>query len=277
MKLDVYSIDGKKLKQIEAPVQFREKVRQDLIKKAVLAIQSQRRTPYGTSKEAGFRQSHYISKRRRRWKGTYGRGQSRTPRKVMTKRGSQFYYVGAFAPHTVGGRRAHPPKSEKDWLKEINKKERRKAICSALAATLNEGLVKLRGHKIESLHNVVESKLENLSKTKEIKNTLLALGLKNELKRINEKKIRAGKGKSRGRKYKVKTGPLIVISKKCALESAAVNLPGVDICIMKNLNAELLAPGTFPGRLTIFTEDALKVLQEQELFLNKIKKERKPQ
>ena len=77
MKLDVYSIEGKKVKQIDRPVQFDEPVREDLIKRAVLTIQSQRITPYGTSPRAGLRQSTYVSKRRKRYKGTYGRGNSR--------------------------------------------------------------------------------------------------------------------------------------------------------------------------------------------------------
>ena len=40
------------------------------------------------------------------------------------------------------------------------------------------------------------------------------------------------------------------------------------MCKVKNLNVEKLAPGTIPGRLTIFTDESLKVMEQQELFLN---------
>ena len=266
MKKNLYSIEGKKIKEITLPEQFNELVRPDIIKRAVLVIQSKKRTPYGISPIAGKRASVYISKRRRRWKSIYGSGRSRTPRKVMTSRGSQFFYVGAFSPNTVGGRRAHPPKSEKEWKIKVNKKERLKAIRSALAATINKELVQKRGHKIESLNTVIDSKIESLSKTKDVKKALIALGLEKELVRVQEKKVRSGKGKSRGRKYKTKVGPLLVISKDCPLQKSAAAIQGIDICKVQNLNTELLAPGTIPGRLTLFTEDSIKLLQEYKLF-----------
>jgi len=273
MKTDIYSIDGKKLKSVELPAQFKEPFRPDLIKRAVLSIQSSKRQPYGASKEAGKRYSSKVSRRRRKYRGAYGRGVSRSPRKVMTKRGTQFYWVGATAPFTVGGRRAHPPKAEKIWKQKINKLERRKAIRSALAATLDIELVKKRGHRISNLTTVIENKFEKLSKTKDIKKTLADLGLKDELERIQEKKIRAGRGKLRGRKYKRKVGPLLVISKESPLLKAASNLQGVDACIIKNINTELLAPGTTPGRLTIFTEGAIELLQKNKLFTKNYKLE----
>jgi large subunit ribosomal protein L4e len=43
---------------------------------------------------------------------------------------------------------------------------------------------------------------------------------------------------------------------------AAENLPGVNVVIVTDLNAEMLAPGTHPGRLTIWTSDAIKRLTE---------------
>ncbi len=272
MKADIYSIDGKKIKQIALPQQFDEPVRTDLIKRAVTALQSKKIQPYGTASRAGMRASADISKRRRRYKTTYGRGQSRTPRKVLNVRGSQFYFVGAFAPQTRGGRRAHPPKPGKIWLNKINRKERLKAIRSALAATSMKELVQQRGHRIDELKNVVESKVESITKTKDAQKFLISLGLEKELQRVSIKKVRAGKGKNRGRKYKRKTGPLLVVSKECPLQKAARGIEGVDICTPNQLNAELLAPGTVPGRLTIYTEDALKMLESQKLFMSKNEK-----
>ncbi len=146
MKLKIKDLSGKVVKEINLPAQFNESYRPDLIIKAVLAIQSHRRQPYGASKLAGKQHVTWLSRRRRDYKGAYGRGISRVPRKTLLRRGSQFYWVAAFAPGTVGGRRAHPPKVEKIWAEKINDKERRKAIRSAIASTLNIDLIKVRNH-----------------------------------------------------------------------------------------------------------------------------------
>jgi large subunit ribosomal protein L4e len=81
------------------------------------------------------------------------------------------------------------------------------------------------------------------------------------LERIKVRKVRAGKGKARGRRYKVKKGPLIVVAKDEGISKAAKNLPGVDVCLVKNLSAELLAPGAVCGRLTIFSKSAVELLE----------------
>jgi len=43
---------------------------------------------------------------------------------------------------------------------------------------------------------------------------------------------------------------------------AAENVPGVEIVTVDNLNAEMFAPGTHPGRLTIWTSGAIGKLNE---------------
>ncbi|MFH1972893.1 MAG: 50S ribosomal protein L4 [archaeon] len=269
MKVDVKGIDGKKSKDVSLPRQFNEEFRPDLIKKAVLAVQSHNRQPYGAFPRAGLGYSSYVSKKRKGYKSSYGHGNSRTPRKVMTKRGLHFFYVGATVPFTTGGRRAHPPKAEKEWDEKINITERRKAIRSAISATMDSKLVKKRGHTTESI--VIDSKIEDLKKSKEIYDLLIKI-MPEEMKRVEYKKIRAGKGKHRGRKYKLKTGPLLVVSKKCPLVQASLNLQGVDVCIVSDLNAELLAPGCDAGRLTVWTDSSLERLEKENLFYKQIKK-----
>ena len=261
------NLDGKEGKEVSLPKQFTEGFRPDLIKRAVLAIQGNRRQKYGAKIGAGQRASAYLSKRRKNYKTCYGKGISRTPRKVLSRRGLNFYFMGAVAPNTVGGRRAHPPKAAKNWGLKMNQKERRLAIRSAIAVTMDASRVKKRGHKAESM--VVESKLEELKKTKEVRNAFVKLGLDAEMKRSAIKKVRAGKGKRRGRKYRFKKGPLVVVSKRCSFYEAARNVPGVDVCIVNNLNAELLAPGTDAGRITLWSEAALEVMNKQNLFYNK--------
>lgn len=264
MKAKKFTVEGKANGEVSLPKQFSEEFRPDLIKKAVLAVRSHNIQPYGASPDAGKRSSAYVSKRRKDYKTTYGKGQSRTPRKVMLRRGLHFYFVGAFAPNTVGGRRAHPAKADKIWDLKINVKERRKAIRSAIAATMDAEIVKKRGHKAESL--VIDAKFEELKKTKEVETMFKALGFEAELERVAVKKIRAGKGKNRGRPYRKKKGPLLVVSQKCSLMKAAQNLQGFEVCTVKDLNAELLAPGTDAGRVTVWSDKALEIMDKEKLF-----------
>jgi len=272
VKANYFSIEGKFEKQIEMPEQFSEDVRKDLIIRAVLAIRANKRQPYGTYERAGKRYSVSISKRRKDYKGSYGKGISRVAKKTMSRSGENFFWVGAFAPNTVGGRRAFPPKANKIWNQRINKKERRLAIRSALAASVNENLVRERGHKFSKLPSIAPGNLEDTSKTKNLIKLLQKIGLKDELERISNLKVRAGTGKNRGRRYKIKKGPLFVVSQDCPLIKAASNIKGVDIVVVNRLNAELLAPGCHAGRLTIYTEKAIERLKKENLFFENKKK-----
>ncbi len=269
MKTSIYAIDGKKGSTIALPVQFAEEVRPDLIRRAVVSMQANARQPYGAFPKAGQRPSAVLSRRRRKYKTSYGHGISRVPRKALWKRGRQFGWVGAFAPGMVKGRRAHPPKAQKIFAKSINEGERRKAIRSALAASVNIEWVKNRGHKVSELPSVVEKKMEKITKTSEVYEVLQRLQLGQELDRVAGRKVRAGKGKLRGRRYKTKKGPLIVVAGACALLKAAHNIPGVDVCAVHQVNAERLAPGGNPGRLTIYSEDAIARLEKEQLFMHK--------
>lgn len=266
MKIKILSIENAKIGEIDLPRQFDEDVRPDLIKRAVLAVQSKRKA-YGSDPMAGKKASAELSRRRRNYKGSYGHGISRVPRKIMSRRGTRMNWVGAFAPGTVGGRRAHPPKAGKIWEQKINKKEKKKAIRSALAATLKPELVKIRGHLLPKEYPfILEDKFEEINKTKDVKKVLENIGLKEELVRVSERKVRAGKGKTRGRKYKTKRGLLIVVSKDCKIKDSAKNLLGLEVVNVNGLNTEILAPGTFPGRLTIFTKSAIERIGKEKLF-----------
>mgnify|MGYP006305624673 CR=1 FL=1 len=267
MKLKI--IDSKKTEKgnIDMPSQFQEEIRPDLIKKAVEVIQANNRQRYGAKKGAGMRASAEISRRRHDFKGSYGYGISRVPRKIMSARGTRFNWVGAVAPGTVGGRRAHAPKSEKQWSKEMNKKERRKAIRSAMSATIIKQLASKRGHKVpENYPFIIDNDIESLSKTKDVLELLKNLGFKEEIERASESKIRAGKGKSRGRKYKTKKSLLLVVSAPCPLQKAAKNIPGVDVSVVRRVNAEILAPGKEYGRATLWTKPAIETIGKEKLF-----------
>ena len=106
-----------------------------------------------------------------------------------------------------------------------------------------------------------QSKIASLQKTKEVEEALIRLGALSEIVRVREsRKVRAGKGKSRGRKMKQSVGPLIVVAENKGIIEAASNIPGVDAVSVTNLNAEMLAPGTHPGRLIVWTSGAIEKL-----------------
>ncbi len=249
MKIKVYSLEGEPLDEIELPEIFNEEFRPDLIKRAVISAQTARIQPWGSDPMAGKRTSAE----------SYGAGHgvAMVPR---IKTGSR----AAFVPQAIGGRRAHPPKPYKNYHERINKKERRFAIRSALAATANKEIIEERGHRIENIPEiplVVEDKICKIKRTKETREIFKKFGIMDDIIRAKEgKKIRAGKGKMRGRRYKSPRGPLRVVSEDKGISLGARNHPGVDVVEVENLNVELLAPGTHPGRLTIFTRSAIEKL-----------------
>ena len=257
MKVKIYGLDGGNAGETELPAVFKSAYRPDVIKRAVLAQQSAGRQAYGTDTLAGLRSSaHYHGSRHYRFT-MMNKEMSRIPR-IHGKVG-YLAWRARVAPHAVKGRMAHPPKAEKVWTQKINQKEKLLAIRSALAATVNHDLLKVRGHKSESPVIFVND-LENVKSTKEIY-ALLEKIIAAELQRAEEKKVRAGKGTMRGRRYTKKKGPLVVLSKNCAALKASRNIPGIDAVAAGNLNAELLAPGTQAGRLLVTTEAALKAMQ----------------
>ena len=247
MKAKVYSTDGKTLRTITLPPIFSEQYRPDLIRKAVRVAQANRRQPYGASPLSGSHSTETWGK---------GRGVARVQRLMGSRRGAQ-------SPGTVGGRKAHPPKSEKIWKRKINDKERRLALHSALAATAVPEIVRERGHRFScDLPIVVEDGFERLDKTKDAVASLQALGIYEDVLRAQDRKVRAGKGKWRGRRYRRANSLLIVVSSPEKARGAR-NLPGVDIVTPDGLNAELLAPGGDPGRLTLYTEGGVKGIGEK--------------
>jgi large subunit ribosomal protein L4e len=246
----VFNLEGRAVGKIELPPLFATPLRPDVIKRAVLAIQSKRIQPQGRDPMAGKRTTAESQ-------GT-GSGQARIPRrKGGTSR-------AAFAPGTVGGRQGHPPLSEKKIVKNIPKKEKRLALLSAIAATASKETVAKRGHNIEDVLQiplVVTPEIESLQKTKEVEEALIRLGALSEIFRVRKsRKVRGGKGKSRGRKMKQSVGPLIVVAENKGIIESANNIPGINAVSVTDLNAEMLAPGTHPGRLIIWTSDSIEKL-----------------
>jgi large subunit ribosomal protein L4e len=248
MQVKVIGKSGKIGAEIAVPDIFSEPYRPDIIKKAVLAAQANRLQPYGPDRTAGTLSSGHS------WGS--GRGAAHMPR---LKNGSRAVVV----PQAKGGRASHGPNPHRIYTEKINDKERLKAIRSAVAATVNPELVKARGYKYEGpLPVVVDDEIQSLTKTKEVVDMLAAMGFEADLIRAKEKKVRAGRGKMRGRYYQKKVGLLLVIAEDNGIGIAARNVPGMDVATIDELSAEMLAPGTHAGRLTLWTEGAMKLLTE---------------
>jgi large subunit ribosomal protein L4e len=249
LEVNLYSIKGKAVKKIKLPQAFDEPLRLDLIRRTIHAFHANSRQPYGPNPMAGMR--HAVA--------TWGKGRG----VARVQRFSQGR-TAAESPNNVGGRRAHPPTVEKKWNKKINRKEKLKARNSALGAIAVPELVAERGHKFDNKLTVpliLENEFETLNETKKVIEVFEKLGIYDDVVRAKMgRHIRAGRGKSRGRKYKIPKSILIIVADDSKIKLGAKNLMGVEVVTPGQLNAEHLAPGGDPGRLTIFTENAIQQL-----------------
>lgn len=259
MKTKIIDKGGKEKGSIDFPNNFSARVREDILAKVFETQKGIYAQPYGSMKGAGagYSASGISKKRRHVWKGTYGKGISRIPRKIMSRHGSSFNWIGATISSARGGRRPHAPKSEKSPFKKINKKELAIAFNSAFAGTVNPKYIEKKyGRKIES-GIVFEDKVLEL-KTKEFFSLLKQIFKDNFDKLIKKKSIRSGKGKTRGRKYKSSAGLLFVIS-----SNEKMKRKGVYVVPVHELRIGDLSPNGEPGRITCYTENAIKEIMER--------------
>lgn len=261
MNADVLSLSGEKKGSVSLPEMFNVDVDRVLIRRAVLAMQSARIQPNGPNPRAGreYTAEYEGLRKKPQMHRTINVGHARLPRMKNRK----FILSGqvALVPRAVGGPQAHKLNPEKILKEKINKKERRKALEAAVAATGKAEIVRGRGHKFDEktkLPLVVDAELEGLEKTKDVREALKRLGVWMDVERAEARKgVRAGKGKKRGRKYKRAKSVLIIVENPEKIYRAARNLEGVEVTAVRNLNIELLAPGTEPGRLTLWSEGAI--------------------
>jgi len=252
-KAPLFGIEGEQKTMINLPPIFNTPLRKDLIKRAFLAEFTAGLQPKGRDPMAGKRttaESYGV-----------GRGIARVPRLKNNPRAALINFA-------VGGRLAHPPRVEKKIVEEINKKEKIIATASAIAATSNRELVVQRGHiiELEELPIIIESGVLNeIKKTKSAKDFLAKIGVYNDIVRAADRtRIRAGRGKMRGRKYIVPRSVLFVVDDHRSPFALAVrNLPGVDVATPQQLSVLQLAPGGVPGRLTVYTDSSLEILQKR--------------
>ena len=96
-----------------------------------------------------------------------------------------------------GGRMFAPTKTWRRWHRKINQKQRRYAMCSALAASALPALVMARGHRVDDISEVplvVSDSIESLQKTSAAVKLLKAVNAYGDVEKCKDsKKIRAGK------------------------------------------------------------------------------------
>lgn len=256
MKASLYDVKGTKKREVALPAFFDAPVRADLVRRAVEYERTPQ--PYGLYKEAGRRHSAsgIISHKRHDWKGQYGRGIARTPRKILWRRGTQFNWVGAEVSNTRGGRRPHGPKPAFN-TRRMNKKELVLALRSALAATAHPSHIQTRYAHAEK-HTlgfpvVIESAFTDVT-TKHMHQFIKQVFGPLSMIAVPREDVRAGRGKTRGRRYKRSAGALIIVGSKEKLR-----VGGVDVISFADLSVSDLYP---LGRFVIMSERAVEEMQK---------------
>uniref|UniRef100_A0A7J3PK27 Large ribosomal subunit protein uL4 n=1 Tax=Staphylothermus marinus TaxID=2280 RepID=A0A7J3PK27_STAMA len=246
-KTYLYDANGERIGEIILPKIFSIPVRRDLIRRAFLSAFTAMIQPKGRDPLAGRRTTA------RSW--GVGYGVARVPR-LRTGR-------AMFVSFARGGHLAFAPRPDRVIHEEINKKERIYAILSALSATSVKDIVRKRGHLFEAelLPVIITDDVEDkISKTREAREFLVKIGVWKDIERSYERiRIRAGRGKMRGRRYVEPRSVLFILTNyNKSFAKAVRNFPGVDVATPGNLSILHLAPGGEPGRLTVFTKTAFE-------------------
>jgi len=254
--ITVYSAtDGKPVSQTKLASVFDSPIRLDVVRHVHRDMSKNHRQPYAVSRWAGHQSSAES------W-GT-GRAVARIPR--VPGGGTHRAGQGAFGNMCRGGRMFGPTKTYRRWHRRINKNQRRYALVSALAASSSAALVMARGHRVDQISEIplviADETIVKIAKTKAAVAVLKTLGAYADVQKvIDSKKIRAGKGKMRNRRYVKRRGPLIIYDQKAPFLRAFRNIPGVDFCCVTRLNLLRLAPGGHLGRFVIWTKGAIAQL-----------------
>jgi len=256
--VSVYNCDEptEKTSTLPMPPALLSPLRPDLVRYIHTNVSKNKRQPISVGAKVGYETAAES------W-GT-GRAVARVPRAPGggTHRSGQ----GAFGNMCRGGGMFSPTKTWRRWHRRVNVTQKRHAVVSALAASALPPLVMARGHRIGQISElplVVSDGIESQTKTKQALETLKKLGCAEELQRvIDSKKVRAGKGKMRNRRYTMRRGPLVVYNEDNGIVRAMRNIPGVETACVTRLNLLKVAPGGTLGRFIIWTEGAFKKMNE---------------
>ncbi len=251
--VSLYSSEGSPVSKIELPKVFENEVREDLIRRAVLSEQTETLQPKGIFPRAGMQTTARYIGRKEAYHSLKNRGGAKLPRELFPKgRIGRVRHV----PWAVKGRRAHPPKVQKILIERINKREKKKAMFSAIAATAKKEIVGKKHvlPKIE-IPIVLDDSCSSMSKTKDIVKLFDKLSLTKDIERA-----KSGRKKKYSRTGGTKTprSILIVSAKQTPIMKAARNLPGVSVVTLDSMKVSDFAPGGVPGRLTVWTKSAIE-------------------
>ena len=252
MKAITLSTSGSKEGEVELPIVFSTPFRRDLIHKVYTNLNTHQFQRQGRHPTAGMDNSADSLN------PPTGHGQARIAR-MKGGGGGRQGEAGEVAS-TRGGRQAHPPNVDKVIHKKINKKEKKLALCSAIAATASKKLVESRGHRVEKIESfpiIVSDEIESISNAKDMAKLLDALNLSQDIDRLKSRKARTGKSALRGRRKKVGRSILFVTKSSKELEKASGSFLGVEVRNVKDLSVLDLAPGSDPIRLTVYSKAAL--------------------
>lgn len=254
MKAKLYDKSGKVKGDVSLPKAFGGRIRADILLKVFETQKGSFVQAYGAKEGAGaqYSASGISKKKRHDWKATYGKGISRVPRKIMSRTGASFNWIGATVSNTRGGRRPHAPRAGKNLFKKINKKELGLAFKSALAGTFDAvSLEKKFGRKM-NVGGVFTGDILDV-KTKDFILAMKAVFGESYDSAFRKKTIRAGIGKMRGRKYKSNAGMLFVIGNEESMKRS-----GIEVVRVGDLNVKDLAPNGVAGRLVCYSEKAVE-------------------
>merc|ERR1712100_417801 len=212
---------------VQLPEVFLSPIRPDIVNAVHTGLNKNNRQPYAVNKRAGHQTAAES------W-GT-GRAVSRIPR--VPGGGTHRAGQGAFGNMCRGGRMFAPTKTWRRWHRRVNLKQKRYAVCSALAAS------------------------EAITKTAKAVKLLQEIGAYADVEKVKaSRNLRSGKGKMRTRRYVQRKGPLVVYANDSGITKAMRNIPGVELCSVDRLGLLTLAPGGHVGRFIIWTKSAFEKL-----------------
>jgi large subunit ribosomal protein L4e len=255
----IIGADGKATGATEVlPKVFSAPIRPDIVKHVHTGMAKNKRQPYSVSEKAGHQTSAES------W-GT-GRAVARIPR--VSGGGTHRAGQAAFGNMCRSGRMFAPTKIWRKWHVKVNQGQKRFATASALAASAVAPLLMARGHQVATVPEVplvVDSAAFGpTQKTKVALDLLKAVGAGADVEKAKaSKKLRAGKGKLRGRRHRQRRGPLVIYSAEADGKDVVKgfrNIPGVETCPVDALNLLQLAPGGHLGRFIVWTSSAIKEL-----------------
>ena len=264
---------------VRLPAVFRAPIRPDVVQFIHDQMRMNRRQPYAVSEKAGGWSQSVTAHTPRRSPDVgrvVGHGPRRGAHPARARRRHAPLGPGGLRQHVP--RRAHvradegvaplapPHQPEAAPLRHLlGDRRQRRARAGHGARTRHLGLLR-RGVRqtlqgIDEVPLVLSDKVESITKTKEAVTVLRRVHAWADVEKvIKSKRYRAGKGKRRNRRYKMKKGPLIVYAQDNGIKRAFRNVPGVDFMQVDRMSLLKLAPGGHLGRFVIWTESAFRKL-----------------